>query len=189
MSPEKKEAVNVGTYFETIFSSAQNLFMGARDGMYIYNVSDQAVPQRVGVYAHARTCDPVVVDGNYAFVTLHSGTTCDGYSNQLDVVDIQNLQAPQLVKTYPMTNPQGLGKDQNTLFICDGSDGLKVYDASDVNAISTKLLAHYKNIDAYDVIPVDGVLMMIGANGLYQYDYSDPTDIKLLSHLVVSHED
>jgi hypothetical protein len=35
------------------------------------------------------------------------------------------------------------------------------------------------------VIPLDNVLMMIGADGLFQYDYSDPANIKLLSHLPV----
>ncbi|HEY9045262.1 MAG TPA: hypothetical protein VIN08_05175 [Ohtaekwangia sp.] len=188
VSPDKKTSVYIGWNSETIFPAAQNLFIGASDGMYILDISDPAVPKTLTTYSHIRSCDPVVVDGNYAYVTLRSGTTCQGFTNQLEVIDIQNLQSPQLLKTYPMTNPHGLGKDNTTLFICDGSDGLKVYDASDINTIDKKQLAHYDGINAYDVIPFDNVLMMIGENGLYQYDYSDPANIKLLSHLAIVHE-
>jgi hypothetical protein len=84
-----------------------------------------------------------------------------------------------------MTNPHGLGIDQGTLFICDGLDGLKAYDATDVKTISQNQLAHYKNIQALDIIPFQQVAMVIGQDGLYQYDYSDLKDIKLLSQLPI----
>jgi hypothetical protein len=84
-----------------------------------------------------------------------------------------------------MTNPHGLGIDQGTLFICDGSDGLKAYDATDVNRISENQLAHYKNIDAFDVIPFQNIAMVIGKDGLYQYDYADLKNIKLISQLPI----
>ena len=80
-----------------------------------------------------------------------------------------------------MTNPHGLGIDDKTLFICDGSDGLKAFDATDVTTIDQNLLAHYKDIDAKDVIPYKNTLIMIGEDGIFQYDYSNPKDIKLLS--------
>lgn len=84
-----------------------------------------------------------------------------------------------------MTNPHGLGIDQGTLFICDGTDGLKVFDATNVSAISTNQLAHYKEINAFDVIPFQHVAMVIGKDGLYQYDYSDIKNIKLISKLPI----
>ena len=88
-----------------------------------------------------------------------------------------------------MTNPHGLGIDNATLFICDGSDGLKAFDASDVMKIDQGLLAHYEDIDAFDVIPYNDILMMIGADGIFQFDYTDPKDIKMLSKIEVSHEE
>ena len=87
-----------------------------------------------------------------------------------------------------MTNPHGLGIDEKTLFICDGDAGLKAYDASDVNAIDRNQLAHYEDINAVDVIPFNDVLMMIGADGIFQYDYSDPRNIKLLSKIAITHD-
>ena len=46
-----------------------------------------------------------------------------------------------------MTNPHGLTKDNNLLFICDGKDGLKMYDAADpLNIVLKKAIARYGNL-------------------------------------------
>ena len=172
---------------ETIFPYEQNLFIGSASGMHIMDITSPESPVKLSTYQHVRSCDPVVVDGDYAYVTLRSGTACQGFTNQLEVLDVKNLASPQLLKTYPMTNPHGLGIDNNTLFICDGDDGLKAFDASDINTIDKNLLAHYKDINAYDVIPFNNTLIMIGADGIYQYDYTDPKEIKLLSTIAVLH--
>ena len=42
-----------------------------------------------------------------------------------------------------MTNPHGLGKSGDLLFICDGNAGLKIYDASDPKTIGNKLIFTY----------------------------------------------
>jgi hypothetical protein len=184
-SPQAKEKSFVAWDAETIFPYNANLFIGSATGMHILDVSNPGSPQKISTYQHIQSCDPVVIDGNYAYVTLRSGTECQGFTNQLEVIDIADLQNPQLISTYAMTNPHGLGIDQNTLFICDGDDGLKVYDSENINAITSNQLAHYSGINAFDVIPMNDVLVMIGADGLFQYDYSDPKAIKLLSHLPV----
>ena len=170
---------------ETIFPYGNNLFLGSRSGMHIFNLANPQSPQKISTYEHVSSCDPVVVQDKYAYVTLRSGTECQGFTNQLEVIDIENISSPSLVKVYPMTNPHGLGVDGNLLFICDGSDGLKIYDAADVNTIGDKLIKHYRDINALDVIPFNDVLIMIGEDGLFQYDYSNPQDITLLSHLSV----
>ncbi|MFM7853104.1 MAG: hypothetical protein ACKO96_14590, partial [Flammeovirgaceae bacterium] len=71
----------------------------------------------------------------------------------------------------------------NTLFICDGDDGLKIYDATDHLAISENQLAHYKEINTYDVIPYNQIAIMTGKDGIYQFDYSNLKSIKQLSRL------
>ena len=172
---------------ETIFPYKENLFIGSSSGMYILDISSPESPVRVGTYQHVRSCDPVVVDDQYAYVTLRSGTACQGFTNQLEIIDISDLKSPQLLKTYPMTNPHGLGLDEGTLFICDGDDGLKAFDAADVHAIDKNMIAHYKDINARDVIPFNNILMMIGEDGIFQFDYSDPKNMKLLSKIDVVH--
>jgi hypothetical protein len=173
---------------ETIFPYKKNLFIGSRSGMHILDVSTPSVPIKISTYEHVRVCDPVVVQNDLAFVTLRSGSECEGFTNQLEVINIKDLSKPELLNVYPMTNPHGLGIDGNTLFICDGDDGLKVYDAVDISRIDSNQLAHYNDINAFDVIPFNNVLMMIGKDGIYQYNYSNPKKIKLLSKIAIAHE-
>lgn len=188
-SPVAKGRTEIAWDIETIFPYKQNLFIGSGSGMHIVDISSPESPQRISTYQHIRSCDPVVVDDQYAYVTLRSGTTCQGFTNQLEIIDISDLSSPQLLKTYPMTNPHGLGIDENTLFICDGADGLKAFDASDVDKIDQRQIAHFKDIDAFDVIPLNDVLMMIGGDGIFQFDYSNRNEMRLLSKIDVTHED
>ena len=169
---------------ETIYPFQNKLFIGSQSGMYIYSVSNPDNPSAAGQFVHARSCDPVIADGNYAYVTLRSGTTCQGFTNQLEVVNISNLSAPSLVKTYPFTNPRGLSKDGNYLFICDGTDGLKVLNASDAaNITSVKTIG---GMETYDVIAFNNIAITVAKDGLYLVDYTNAADIKIISKITVS---
>ena len=178
----------VGWNIETVFIARDHLFIGAQSGMYIYSLSDPVNPSYVSTYWHVTSCDPVVVEGNYAYVTLRTGTICESDVNQLDVVDITELSNPQHLKSYTMFNPHGLGIDDGVLFICDGEEGLKVYDASDPLMIKNNQIAQFEEINAFDVIPLDNILIMVGEEGILQYDYSDLNNIELLSTLPIFSE-
>ena len=185
-APSNATETEVNWDIETIFPKGDKLFIGSNSGMYIMDLAqDPASPQLLSNYEHIRSCDPVVVDDKYAYVTLRSGTTCQGFTNQLEVIDIADLSNPKLLKTYEMTNPHGLGKDGNVLFICDGDDGLKIFNAEDPLTIGSNMIEHYKDIQAFDIIPFNNVAMMIGEDGLYQYDYSNMDDIKFLSKIQI----
>ncbi|HJW15548.1 MAG TPA: hypothetical protein VJ499_00420, partial [Flavisolibacter sp.] len=88
---------------------------------------------------------------------------------------------PTLLKVYSLTNPHGLSKDGNMLFICDGADGLKIYNSTEVADL--KLLKHIRGIETYDVITYNSIALVVARDGLYQYDYSNPSDIRLLSKI------
>jgi hypothetical protein len=182
--PTKISTASIGANIETIYPFKDKLFIGSSAGLFIYSIADPAAPVRQGQFTHARACDPVVVDDDYAYVTLRAGTFCTGVNNQLDVVNVQNLMAPTLAKTYPMTNPHGLAKDGNLLFICDGKDGLKVFDAS--NVMDIKQIKHIKDINTYDAIAWNGLLMVVAGDGLYQYSYRTGTDLTLLSKMSIN---
>lgn len=171
---------------ETLFPSGDNLFIGSQNGMIIYDISNVYNPVYVSDYWHMTSCDPVVVEGDYAYVTLRSGNFCGEINDQLDVIDISNLVEPTFVASYPMTEPYGLGIDNSTLFVCDGEAGLKIYDASDVLSIDDNLISSFPDIQAYDVIPINDILLLIGDDGFYQYDYSNLSDISLLSSITIA---
>ena len=172
-NPGYVKTVDVGTWdIETIFPFGKNLFIGSMTGMYIFDIEDKDNPVQKGRFAHARVCDPVVSDGKYAYVTLRNGTQCGGFTNQLDVVNVENVSAPFLVKSYNMTNPHGLGVDGKWLLICDGADGLRILDAS--KADDVKRVGQLQGINTFDVIPLGGIALVSATDGLYLVDYSNP---------------
>ncbi len=182
-NPLRKNAIPIGWGIETIYPFKDKLFMGANAGMFIYGISDPLHPVKLGNFQHVRTCDPVIADDNMAYVTLHGGTQCGGFTNQLDVLDIADILSPRLLKTYPLTSPRGLSKDGNLLFICDGADGLKVFTAADPNNI--KLLKHFEMEEANDVIAWNNIALVMATDGIYQFDYSNAAGIKLLSKISI----
>lgn len=179
--PVFSNTVSIGWSIETIYPFKDRLFIGSNTGMFIYGTQNAASPNLLGQFTHVRTCDPVIADDKYAFVTLRSGTQCQGFTNQLDILNIENINNPSLVKTYQLTNPHGLSKDGDVLFICDGKDGMKVYNASNVSNIS--LIKHIRDLETYDVIAYNNVALVVAKDGLYQFDYSNINDIKLLSRI------
>ncbi len=182
----QKDSIETLWGIETLFIYDNKLFIGSNNGLYIYDVRDNDHPIYISDYQHITSCDPVIVSGDYAFVTLRSGNNCFGNVNELNVVSLVDIENPELVKTYNMFNPHGLGIDDNVLFICDGSAGLKIYDATDVTKIDENLIKQFEDINTFDVIPYNDVLIMTGTDGIYQYDYSDIQDIKEISHIVIN---
>ncbi len=184
-SPVETGSISFWETAETLYPYNDYLFLGTQTGMVVYDISTPESPTRMTTFSHIQSCDPVVVEGDFAYVTLRDGNDCGRTVNELDVIDISDIYTPLLRKIYPMKNPHGLGIDNGTLFICDGDAGLKIYDATNPLYITSNKLAEFPDIDTYDVIPYNNILMMIGKDGFYQYDYSNLQDIKLLSTIAV----
>jgi len=183
-APSKISEIYPGNGIETMFLANKTMFLGTTTGMIIYDIYEPKTPVKKSTYSHLRSCDPVIVDDTLAYVTLRSGTNCWGNVNCLDVINIRDLSLPSIVKSYPLTKPFGLGKDGDLLFICDA--GLKVFDASDPKDIANHLIFTYSAINSFDVIPIGKVLILIGDDGLFQYDYSNVKNISLLSSILVN---
>ncbi len=179
-NPKDLEDVYAGFDIETIFNRGQHLFLGSMSGMYIYDISSPATPTFVSEFQHGTACDPVVVDGDYAYVTLRGGNACGATESGLFIVDISDISNPTLKISYPLDGPYGLGVKDEKLFVCDGESGLKVYDKTDVEDLVT--LNHFKDINTFDVIPIEESLLMVGEDVLYQYEYLE-NDIGLISTL------
>lgn len=184
-NPVFHSKVNINSWnIETIFPFKDKLFIGSQTGMFIYSINNPDNPSLAGQFAHALSCDPVIADDNFAYVTLRSGTNCRiGAPNELDILSLNNFSNAQLLKSYQLTNPHGLSKDGNLLFICDGKAGLKVYNAADV--LNLKLIKEITTLETYDVIAYNNIALVVAKDGLYQYDYSNINDIRLRSKINV----
>lgn len=179
------KAVNeftVNNVIETVHNMGDHLYLGTPVGMIVYDISNPANPNYVSEFQHIRSCDPVVAEGDFAFVTLRGGRECGGTLNELQVLDISQKENPVLIGQYTMSGPNGLGIDNGLLFVCDGDEGLKVYDATNPESGLT-LVATFGNVKAYDVIPVNGLLILKGDKELRQYKYNGPESIEEISTL------
>ena len=177
------EKIHIGMDVETIFSYGDNMFMGTPTGMIIYSVADPLKPEYMSMVWHVFGCDPVVVENDIAYVTVHSDNFCGQNANDLMIIDVSDVRSPKHIVTYAMTKPKGLGIDNGTLFVCD--DGLKIFNAANPQTIMANRLAHYSGMEGFDVIPFNNVLMMIADDGLYQYDYSNLSKIQPISKLPI----
>lgn len=182
-SPSFLKKIYIGENIETVFPFKDNLFIGSTGGLSIYSVANRDTAVLLSTYGHIQSCDPVITDGTYAYVTLYAGAKCGGTANQMDVVDVSRLTGLSLIKSYPFTQPKGLSKDGNLILLCDSGDGVKILDASDPNDI--KVIKRIGGIDAYDIIAGDGIALVSATDGLYCIDYHTPSAATIVSKLAI----
>lgn len=176
---------NVGWNIETIYPFEGLLLIGSQNGMYIYGIDNPEKPKLLSTFEHWRACDPVVSDGKTAFVTLRGGTECEGFLNQLDVINISDVRNPKLIKSYPLHHPIGLSINQGLLFICEDDRGIKLYDTKDLNALDKNLIYQDKSFSAVDIIVLekDKIAIITGEEGIWQFSYKNPAKWELLSNI------
>jgi len=183
-SPFEVGTLEVDFGIETVFSLKEKLFIGASNGVYIYDVSNPSNILFLSHYEHITSCDPVVANDEIAFATLNSNSACRWQTgtNQLDVIDIKNIVDPQLIDSYWMEDPKGLALDSIYLFVCNGIGGLEIFDVS--NPYNLERISGVTGIHAYDAILNNDILILVGEDGLFQYNYANITQLELLSNIL-----
>lgn len=179
-NPKLEKTQYAGWNIETMFEADDFLYLGSTNGMYIYDLDNPASPEYISEFVHWEGCDPVVVDGDYAYLTLRGGNACGQLESVLEVIDISDKSNPTLAKRYTLDNPYGLGIKGNMLFVCDGTSGLKLFNRN--TPVDLNLVRTIGNVQATDVIPLENNLIMIGDNTLYQYSYMANNIIFLSSY-------
>lgn len=164
--PLKVADKSLGIYTETIYPYKNSLLLGTETGMFVFDLNNPASPQQITYFQHIRSCDPVVAQNGFAYITLNTrNQRCFNGTNELQIVDISNIYSPQSVKAISLTYPMGLDINSDTLYVCD--DGLKVYNVADKH--NPVEINHISGIDAQDVICQQGRIIVIANDGLYQY--------------------
>lgn len=176
-SPSPWANVQVAWDIETLFPYGDYLLIGAETGMHIMDNTDPGSPFYLAEFTHARARDPVVAARDYAYVTLRSDGDVFFDANQLDVISLQDISNPTLVKTLAMQSPSGLAIEQNRLFVCDGIAGLKIFDITD--PASPQFIESVTGTDCNDVIVQNNLMMVITDSSLLQYDVSVSPPVQL----------
>lgn len=184
---EPEGQIGVSTGKETIFPLGDLLFLGAVDGMSIYQVDDEGTPVFQSEVFHIVACDPVVANEDYAFVTLRT-ESCRQFggpvaANLLNIYDVNDIENPEIIASYNLVSPRGLGLAGDYLFICEGSFGLRTLDIRD--PLNVDFIRFDQDIHANDVIVLPEMLLVIGPDNITQFDYSDPTNLVKISEILL----
>lgn len=169
----------IGWGVETLYPTQAYLFVGGQRGMYIFNRSDPAAPRLVGKMEHFRACDPVVVSGSIAYVTLRGGNRCGQTRDVLLCVDIEDPTAPELLSEKPMDTPYGLSFDDHWLYVSTGPSGYTLLDVS--APADPSRVKSWSEWPTKDFIWESDVLYALGFDGLVIFDVSTPDDPVMLS--------
>ena len=173
-NPIQVNYLNVGFDIETLYSLDKYLFIGSKDGMYIYSIDTPETPKKLSHTTHFRSCDPVVA--------LHSSTFCNGNINELQIYEITDPKKPKFLARRGLVYPRGLAisPDKNYLLICD--DELKIFSIK--NPENTKLISSI-NKNYKDLIFYKNKLFAFGEKEITQYSWTkeDFSDLKEISSL------
>jgi len=173
MTPVHIAAFDTRITMETIFPQGEErIFIGTNDGTIIMDHSETGILQEVAFVSHFRSCDPVVAQGNYMYVTLRDGNGCGVFTNnvnQLMVFDITDVQHPELVTQININRPYGLGIQDSNLFVCY-ANGVQQYDISDPQSIEK--VADYST-ECDDLIAATSPMIFTSKEGIHLVSLSD----------------
>lgn len=172
-NPQLKGNIDVGFRIETIYSFKDKLFIGSSDAMYVYSLANPAQPAKLGQASHVRACDPVVANDSLAYVTVRSSSRCGGDVSALIVYDVKYITQPLERNRVIMESPWGLGIKGNRLYVCNGNNGLNVYDITD--PLRPVLKKQLSGNTFYDVIIIDDMMlaMIEGGTAIFELKAND----------------
>ena len=179
--PVKVNEIAIGFNIETLFSYGENLYIGSRNGMFIYSVKNPENPSKLSSVQHFTACDPVIANDTHSFVTLNSNTFCGNNINVLQVYDTKDLANPKLIHSRTLTHPKGIGFFSNDyLLVCD--EVIKIFN---IQNPAEPVLVHSIEKECFDVIVKNNTLFAIGDNGIYHYElnFNNIKEVKLLSEI------
>ena len=185
---ELVDNIQAGWQMETIYPQDNSLYIGTRNSMLVYDISTPVSPRERSRYDHVDSCDPVLPNGDIAYLTLRSnGTGCPGDINALIVLDISNENFSSEIQTVEMESPYGMTLIGNTLYVGEGTNGLKTFDTSS-NDNTVSLISSDINVEAYDIIahPTrSDIILVASPNGFGQYQIDSNQDMSLLSWIQI----
>jgi hypothetical protein len=158
---------------ETIYPYKDKLFIGSRDGMYIYSIATPSSPSLLGEARHTRSCDPVVANDSVAFVSLMGNPRCGPAEDGIYTYNIKNVLTPVQIHLNQIPTPNGIGLQDSILYVCQKTNGMSIYNVNDPAAPVLRNKVTGKTFE--DVICYDNILICYISTGLALYDVSVPS--------------
>jgi hypothetical protein len=187
-NPVLVQSIKVAYGLETIYIYGDYVYLGSVDGVYVIDIKDPAHPHETEKIEHHLSCDPVVVQNNYAYSTQRVNATGCGsrwHQSALAVYDVSQPLNSVLVKQIMMAQPYGLAVEGNWLYVCDpGKGGIVVYDIS--NPADPQQMNITSVTEPRDIITFYPYMIVSTTTKFEIYNYADPLNIYFVSSLALS---
>lgn len=174
------KSIEVGSGLETLFPKGDFLFIGTRVGMHIYRKAGDSF-EFISFTEHLESCDPVVANETHAYVTLRDGRSCSFGSNLLDVYSIEDISNPQLIQSINMEGPKGLSLTSSHLYVCDGEDGVVIFEILEDGRVKEQ--SKVNGFNAYDAIAIGQILIIVADDNIYQFEIQLSGEIEKISEI------
>lgn len=186
------DETSLGNAIQTIYHDKGRLYIGSALRMHVYDIS--ANPSKP---THVTTVDyPIVIeprDPILAFDTvIYSTITSGNGAGIFRVYNNRDFRNPFLVTSIDLPQPRGMARIDSTLYLCDGTQGLRLFDIR--APLSPKLLRTIDEgrtlapnqpsaNDYYDVLAVPPLLFCYTRGALLNYDVTAPRNPVFLKKL------
>jgi len=183
--PVLVQSTKVDYGLETIFIYGNYIYLGAVDGVYVLDINNPTAPIQLQKMEHHISCDPVVVQNDYAYSTQRvTSTGCGDHWMQsaLAVYDVTDPNNSELMKEITMDEPFGLAVEGNWLYVCDG--GIVVFDITDPANPDRIDLVQVN--DPHDIILNYPYMLVATSTSFELYNYSNPLNIHFISTLALN---
>ncbi len=180
-TPVLRRTTSVGFNIETIFEYQGKLFIGSNDAIFIYGLSNPEQPILISQFRYfIPGKDPVVAIDSVAYSTTRN---LNGPGGTLNVVNIKNLDAPMSMGGVALASPYGLAINGNALYVCNGSNGISIFDRRDV--YRPVLAREFTSVNEtfYDLIVRGNIMVCYIRSGIVLLDVSNPLQPILISKL------
>lgn len=186
-NPQLVHTINTDYGLETITIYDGIIYIGSTTSLYILGIDEPSRPVILSQTGREEVimgdgCDPVVVRNNYAYSTVKIiNEICGSFNaeSQLITFEVSDPRAPQIVSSYPLDEPNGLGYSDTHLFVCD-RDHVLVFSLE--NPADPQLTAFSIAVpEAVDVIVRQDMLLVSSKTAFNFFDISDVSNIRPLS--------
>jgi hypothetical protein len=179
--PVLKKTTEIGFNIETIFEYQGKLFIGSNNAIFIYSLSNPEQPARVSQFNYfIPGRDPVVAIDSVAYSTTRN---FNGQGGNLNIVNIKNLDNPVSEGSFFIAEPYGLAVNGNALYVCNGSNGISIFNRS--NAYRPVAVMEFTSVNEtfYDLIVRGNIMICYVEAGIVLLDISNPFSPVFISRI------
>lgn len=167
---------------ETVFPYGDNVLVGSNNGVHFLGFDNLGNIELLSTYSHLTACDPVVAANGLAYSTLRNSDCRFNSLEVLDIIDISDIENPQVIKSYDTEAPYGLAINAENLFVCERG-GLAMYDITDPQNILLKGFMDFNDELPLDVIHSQGNLILRTDEGIYNMSYTSSGVLNIIAQI------